>query len=103
MILNLKFKAFYFVVERLRPNSTFEFRVIARMRDGSVSKPSIVSDVIQLRPSMRLGLLHSAPSKPQPPEYVDFEGNDRVTLCWYPAVSSLPILVCFGILLYDFK
>uniref|UniRef100_A0AAF5RT50 Fibronectin type-III domain-containing protein n=1 Tax=Wuchereria bancrofti TaxID=6293 RepID=A0AAF5RT50_WUCBA len=80
-----------YTVECLRPNSTYEFRVVARARDGSVSAPSVVSDVIQLRPSIRSGVLHGVPAKPQPPEYVDFCDSDRVTLCWFPAVSSLPI------------
>ncbi|VDO15242.1 unnamed protein product, partial [Brugia timori] len=69
----------------------YEFRVVARARDGNVSAPSVVSDVIQLRPSIRSGVLHGVPAKPQPPEYVDFCDSDRVTLCWFPAASSLPI------------
>lgn len=81
------------LVECLRPNSTYEFRVIARARDGSVSAPSAVSDVVQLRPSIKSGVLHGVPAKPQPPEYVDFGNGDRVTLCWFPAASSLPIQV----------
>ncbi|VIO86610.1 Uncharacterized protein BM_BM7227 [Brugia malayi] len=80
-----------YTVECLRPNSTYEFRVVARARDGNVSAPSVVSDVIQLRPSIRSGVLHGVPAKPQPPEYVDFCDSDRVTLCWFPAASSLPI------------
>ncbi|KAK6110357.1 Fibronectin type III domain family protein [Brugia pahangi] len=80
-----------YTVECLRPNSTYEFRVVARARDGNVSAPSVVSDVIQLRPSIRSGVLHEVPAKPQPPEYVDFCDSDRVTLCWFPAASSLPI------------
>lgn len=80
-------------VECLRPDSTYEFRVIARARDGSVSAPSAVSDVVQLRPSIKPGVLHGVPAKPQPPEYVDFGNGDRVTLCWFPAASSLPIQV----------
>lgn len=80
-------------VECLRPNSTYEFRVIARARDGSVSAPSAVSDIVQLRPSIKPGILQGVPSKPQPPEYVDFDGGDRVTLCWFPTASSLPIQV----------
>lgn len=80
-----------YTVECLRPNSTYEFRVIARARDGSVSAPSAVSDVVQLRPSTKPGILQGVPSKPQPPEYVDFDGGDRVTLCWFPTASSLPI------------
>ncbi|MCP9266055.1 Juxtamembrane domain-associated catenin [Dirofilaria immitis] len=80
-----------YTVECLRPNSTYEFRVIARARDGSISAPSAISDVVQLRPSIRSGVLHGVPAKPQPPEYVDFGSGDRVTLCWFPAASSLPI------------
>lgn len=80
-------------MECLRPNSTYEFRVIARARDGSISTPSAVSDIVQLRPSIKSGVLHGVPAKPQPPEYVDFGSGDRVTLCWFPAASSLPIQV----------
>uniref|UniRef100_A0A8R1TVP6 Fibronectin type-III domain-containing protein n=1 Tax=Onchocerca volvulus TaxID=6282 RepID=A0A8R1TVP6_ONCVO len=80
-----------YTVECLRPNSTYEFRVIARARDGSISTPSAVSDIVQLRPSIKSGVLHGVPAKPQPPEYVDFGSGDRVTLCWFPAASSLPI------------
>uniref|UniRef100_A0A0R3S475 Fibronectin type III domain protein n=1 Tax=Elaeophora elaphi TaxID=1147741 RepID=A0A0R3S475_9BILA len=80
-----------YTVECLRPNSTYEFRVIARAHDGSVSAPSAVSDVVQLRPSIKPGVMHGVPAKPQPPEYVDFGNGDRVTLCWFPAASSLPI------------
>lgn len=81
-------------VNRLRTSSTYEFRVIARSADGGCSLPSPVSDVVQLRPSTKSGGVHGVPSKPLPPEYVDFEGGDRVTLCWFPAASSLPIEVC---------
>ncbi|KAL3982086.1 Fibronectin type III domain family protein [Acanthocheilonema viteae] len=80
-----------YTVECLRPNSTYEFRVIARARNGSVSAPSEVSDVVHLRPSIKSGVLHGVPAKPQPPEYIDFGNDDRVTLCWFPAASSLPI------------
>uniref|UniRef100_A0A1I7VVL9 Fibronectin type III domain-containing protein n=1 Tax=Loa loa TaxID=7209 RepID=A0A1I7VVL9_LOALO len=80
-----------YTVECLRPNSTYEFRIIARAHDGSVSAPSAVSDVVQLRPSIKPGILHGVPAKPQPPEYVDFGSGDRVTLCWFPAASSLPV------------
>lgn len=80
-------------MECLRPNSTYEFRIIARARDGRVSSPSAVSDIVQLRPSNKSGALHGVPAKPQPPEYVEFGNDDRVTLCWFPAASSLPIQV----------
>ncbi|OZC09924.1 fibronectin type III domain protein [Onchocerca flexuosa] len=80
-----------YTVECLRPNSTYEFRVIARARDGSISTPSAISDIVQLRPSIKSGVVHGVPAKPQPPEYVDFGSGDRVTLCWFPAASSLPI------------
>uniref|UniRef100_F1KQH5 Juxtamembrane domain-associated catenin n=1 Tax=Ascaris suum TaxID=6253 RepID=F1KQH5_ASCSU len=80
-----------YTVNRLRTSSTYEFRVIARSADGGCSLPSPVSDVVQLRPSTKSGGVHGVPSKPLPPEYVDFEGGDRVTLCWFPAASSLPI------------
>uniref|UniRef100_A0A915Q1W3 Fibronectin type-III domain-containing protein n=1 Tax=Setaria digitata TaxID=48799 RepID=A0A915Q1W3_9BILA len=80
-----------YTVECLRPNSTYEFRIIARASDGSVSVPSTVSDVVYLRPSIKSGLLDGVPAKPQPPEYVDFGNGDRITLCWFPAASSLPI------------
>ncbi|VDK75194.1 unnamed protein product [Litomosoides sigmodontis] len=80
-----------YTVECLRPNSTYEFRIIARARDDSVSAPSAVSDVVQLRPSIKSDVSHGVPAKPQPPEYVDCGNGDRVTLCWFPAASSLPI------------
>ncbi|VDN01656.1 unnamed protein product [Thelazia callipaeda] len=79
-----------YTVKCLRPNSTYEFRVIGRDREGNVSLPSAVSNAVQLRP-VRSGFLQGIPAKPQPPEYVDFGNGDRVTLCWFPAASSLPI------------
>ena len=83
-----------FLVEHLRSNSTYEFRVFANLR-GCISQPSPVSEIIQLRPTARSDNMgYTVPSKPKPPEYANFKGGDRVTLCWYPAESSLPIQVC---------
>lgn len=80
-------------VTSLRPNSTYEFRIIARSHDGTSSVPSPVSDIVQLRPSIKPNIPQSVPAKPQPPEYIDISGSDRVTLCWFPAESTLPIQV----------
>uniref|UniRef100_A0A0N5AAV2 Fibronectin type-III domain-containing protein n=1 Tax=Syphacia muris TaxID=451379 RepID=A0A0N5AAV2_9BILA len=84
-----------YLVEHLRSNSTYEFRVFAN-EHGCISAPSPVSEVIQLRPSARNDSSgYTVPAKPQPPEYSNFKGGDRVTLCWFPAESSLPIQYIF--------
>ncbi|VDP12495.1 unnamed protein product [Onchocerca flexuosa] len=71
-------------ISNLKPNGEYEFRVRAKTADA-------ISDIVQLRPSIKFGVVHGVPAKPQPPEYVDFGSGDRVTLCWFPAASSLPI------------
>ncbi|KAK6746541.1 hypothetical protein RB195_000050 [Necator americanus] len=75
-------------VEGLRPGSTYEFRVICVAGD-SASVPSEVSDVVSLRPLWKPLSMRGVPTKPQPPEYLDIDG-ERITICWLPAHSSLP-------------
>ncbi|CAI4221390.1 unnamed protein product [Auanema sp. JU1783] len=77
-------------VEGLRPGSTYEFRVISVV-GNSVSEPSEVSDVIALRPLWKSSGVKGAPERPQAPEYLEIDG-DRITICWLPALSSLPVL-----------
>lgn len=41
---------FIFVVSNLRPNGEYEFRVLAKFDDGSISSPSPSSGYIQIQP-----------------------------------------------------
>ncbi|CAD6194584.1 unnamed protein product [Caenorhabditis auriculariae] len=77
-------------VEGLRRNSTYEFCAIAVV-DGVASVPSETSDVIQLRPMGRASSIRNPPEMPQAPEYFEIDG-DKITICWLPAHSSLPVL-----------
>lgn len=93
-------------VEGLRPGSTYEFRVIC-VKGNAVSQPSDTSDVIALRPLWKSRYFprvgekkertsgsagKDAPKRPQPPELFEVNG-DRITICWLPADSTLPVLV----------
>eukprot|EP00080_Pristionchus_pacificus_P010861 PDM70881.1 jac-1 [Pristionchus pacificus] len=78
-------------LEGLRPGSTYEFRVFS-LKNGQLSAPSEVSEVISLRPLWKSSSIsRSVPSRPSPPELMEME-VDRVTLCWQPALSTLPVL-----------
>ncbi|GMR48035.1 hypothetical protein PMAYCL1PPCAC_18230 [Pristionchus mayeri] len=78
-------------LEGLRPGSTYEFRVLS-FKNGMFSLPSEVSDVVSLRPLWKgSSISRSVPSRPSAPELMEVEG-DRVTLCWQPALSTLPVL-----------
>ncbi|GMS95730.1 hypothetical protein PENTCL1PPCAC_17905, partial [Pristionchus entomophagus] len=78
-------------LEGLRPGSTYEFRVLS-FKNGLFSLPSEVSDVVSLRPLWKSSSIsRSVPSRPSAPEWMEMEG-DRVTLCWQPALSTLPVL-----------
>lgn len=78
-------------VRGLRANSTYEFRVWAETIHGR-SEVSEVSDVVQLRPRIRSTVLRGVPARMAAPEYQSVEG-DRVSICWLPASSTLPVLV----------
>lgn len=71
--------------------------------DGRQSSPSQPSEVVLLnnlqghyveldnvKPHTGHG---QVPEKTAPPEYLDFDGGNSVTLCWLPAKSVLPVLV----------
>ncbi|CAD5227143.1 unnamed protein product [Bursaphelenchus xylophilus] len=91
-----------FIADNLQPDAGYEFRVSAMLADGTQSVPGPVSEII------RLGQMHPhyaevdgfgprngharVPERPAPPEYLDFDGGNSVTLCWLPAKSTLPVL-----------
>ncbi|PAV81448.1 hypothetical protein WR25_22270 [Diploscapter pachys] len=77
-------------VEGLRPGSTYEFRVIC-VKGNAVSEPSDTSDVVVLRPLWKRNAGKDVPKRPQPPELFEVNG-DRITICWLPADSTLPVL-----------
>uniref|UniRef100_A0A1I7XGF8 Fibronectin type-III domain-containing protein n=1 Tax=Heterorhabditis bacteriophora TaxID=37862 RepID=A0A1I7XGF8_HETBA len=77
-------------VEGLRKDSTYEFRVYC-VTGGLASQPSEVSDIISLRPLWKSSSVKGAPATPQAPEYLEIDG-DRITICWLPAHSTLPVL-----------
>ncbi|CAB3405942.1 unnamed protein product [Caenorhabditis bovis] len=77
-------------VEGLRRNSTYEFCVIAVV-EGMSSVPSETSDVIHLRPMGRASSLRGPPEMTQAPEFFEVDG-DKITICWLPAHSSLPVM-----------
>ncbi|KJH47971.1 Armadillo/beta-catenin-like repeat protein [Dictyocaulus viviparus] len=77
-------------VEGLRSGSTYEFRIICVIGD-SASSPSEVSDIISLRPLWKDSHVRGVPARPQAPEYLEI-CDDRITICWLPALSTLPVL-----------
>lgn len=92
------------LVENLHFEAAYEFRVSTiLLKDDSRSLPSDSSQIIRLpsidgiiEPSYFFDLTTKLPpQRPQPPEYLDFEESDCLTLCWFPAQSVLPVLVSF--------
>lgn len=96
-------KKFNCLVENLHSEAAYEFRVSTiSLKDGTRSLPSETSEIIRLRliggnylasPDFTTKL---PPQRPQLPEYLDFDEGDcsSLTLCWLPAQSVLPVLVC---------
>lgn len=63
--------------------------------------PSDSSEIVEIKALAALSHELSAnekklvPEQPSCPEYLDFDGEASVTLCWIPAKSILPIIVNF--------
>ncbi|KAI6212213.1 Fibronectin type III domain-containing protein [Aphelenchoides besseyi] len=93
-----------FIADNLQSTVGYVFRVSAMATDGTQSAPSPESEVIRLselhqnnyskvsNPNEQSRLQGQPPERPQPPEYLDFDGGNSVSICWLPAKSTLPVL-----------
>ncbi|CAD5221870.1 unnamed protein product [Bursaphelenchus okinawaensis] len=84
-----------FIADNLHRDFSYEFRVSIMLENGTRSLPGPVSNVISLSQLMEYAEVGrgvaSVPERPAPPEYLDFDGGNSVTLCWLPAKSTLPV------------